>query len=98
MWDTLPSGYDPCTEGYAENYFNRKDVQVALHANVTNLPYPYTPCRLVLQLTFKCFVINILIMMNNRPIYSLITILLNKVYIYIYVLVCMIQRSNKRME
>lgn len=48
MWDSLPSasGYDPCTEGYAEKYFNRKDVQVALHANVTNLPYPYTPCRL----------------------------------------------------
>lgn len=48
LWDTLPAGYDPCTEGYAENYFNRKVVQVALHANVTNLPYPYSPCRLVL--------------------------------------------------
>lgn len=48
LWDSLPAGYDPCTEGYAENYFNRKDVQLALHANVTNLPYPYSPCRLVL--------------------------------------------------
>lgn len=48
LWDSLPAGYDPCTEGYAESYFNRKDVQVALHANVTNLPYPYTPCRLAL--------------------------------------------------
>lgn len=49
MWDRFPAaGYDPCTEAYTENYFNRKDVQVALHANVTNLPYPYTPCRLVL--------------------------------------------------
>ncbi|KAL1209786.1 Serine carboxypeptidase-like 35 [Cardamine amara subsp. amara] len=49
MWDALPSGYDPCTEGYAESYFNRKDVQLALHANVTNLPYPYTPCSGVIK-------------------------------------------------
>ncbi|XP_009122437.1 serine carboxypeptidase-like 35 [Brassica rapa] len=50
MWDKFPaSGYDPCTEAYTENYFNRKDVQVALHANVTNLPYPYTPCSGVIR-------------------------------------------------
>ncbi|CAN8298713.1 unnamed protein product [Cochlearia groenlandica] len=49
MWDMLPAGYDPCTEGYAKNYFNRKDVQIALHANVTNLPYPYTPCSGVIK-------------------------------------------------
>ncbi|KAG5402940.1 hypothetical protein BRARA_C00338 [Brassica rapa] len=49
LWDSLPAGYDPCTEGYAENYFNRKDVQLALHANVTNLPYPYSPCSGVIK-------------------------------------------------
>ncbi|CAN8236962.1 unnamed protein product [Cochlearia groenlandica] len=49
VWDKLPSGYDPCTEDYADNYFNRKDVQIALHANVTNLPYPYTPCSDVIK-------------------------------------------------
>ncbi|ESQ40768.1 hypothetical protein EUTSA_v100131790mg, partial [Eutrema salsugineum] len=49
MWDRLPAGYDPCTEGYAEDYFNRKDVQVALHANVTNLHYAYTPCSGVIN-------------------------------------------------
>ncbi|KFK25190.1 hypothetical protein AALP_AA8G078600 [Arabis alpina] len=51
MWDSLPSasGYDPCTEVYAQTYFNRKDVQVALHANVTKLPYPYTPCSRVIK-------------------------------------------------
>ncbi|KAJ4908664.1 Serine carboxypeptidase-like 35 [Raphanus sativus] len=49
LWDSLPAGYDPCTEGYAENFFNRKDVQVALHANVTNLPYPYSPCSGVIK-------------------------------------------------
>ncbi|XP_058090287.1 serine carboxypeptidase-like 35 [Magnolia sinica] len=45
----LPSGYDPCTEDYAEKYFNREDVQMALHANVTKLSYPYTPCSNVIR-------------------------------------------------
>lgn len=45
LWHKLPSGYDPCTEDYVEKYFNREDVQKALHANVTKLSYPYTPCR-----------------------------------------------------
>ena len=39
------SGYDPCSESYAENYYNRKDVQKALHANVTGIPYKWTACR-----------------------------------------------------
>lgn len=43
----LPSGYDPCTEDYVVTYFNREDVQKALHANVTKLTYPYTPCRYI---------------------------------------------------
>ncbi|XP_034689128.1 serine carboxypeptidase-like 35 [Vitis riparia] len=49
LWHQLPSGYDPCTEDYAEKYFNREDVQKALHANVTKLPYPYTPCSNVIR-------------------------------------------------
>ncbi|URE26821.1 Serine carboxypeptidase, partial [Musa troglodytarum] len=40
----MPTGYDPCTEDYVEKYFNREDVQRALHANVTRLSYPYSPC------------------------------------------------------
>ncbi|KAH9323556.1 hypothetical protein KI387_018195, partial [Taxus chinensis] len=40
----LPSGYDPCLEGYAEAYFNRDDVQKALHANTTKISYPWTLC------------------------------------------------------
>ena len=39
------SGYDPCTESYAEKYFNRKDVQEAMHANTTRIPYKWTACR-----------------------------------------------------
>nr|XP_023897455.1 serine carboxypeptidase-like 35 [Quercus suber] len=49
LWHKLPSGYDPCTEDYVEKYFNREDVQRALHANVTKLPYPYTTCSGVIS-------------------------------------------------
>ncbi|KAI3849321.1 hypothetical protein MKW92_002907 [Papaver armeniacum] len=51
LWHKLPAGgrYDPCTDYYVEDYFNRKDVQRALHANLTNLPYPYTPCSGVIR-------------------------------------------------
>lgn len=41
------SGYDPCTENYAEKYYNRRDVQEALHANTTGIPYNWTDCRLL---------------------------------------------------
>ncbi|XP_044463150.1 serine carboxypeptidase 24-like [Mangifera indica] len=42
------SGYDPCTENYAEKYYNRPDVQKTLHANVTGIPYKWTACSDVL--------------------------------------------------
>ncbi|XP_010265560.1 PREDICTED: serine carboxypeptidase 24-like isoform X2 [Nelumbo nucifera] len=37
-------GYDPCTENYAEKYYNRPDVQKAMHANATGIPYRWTAC------------------------------------------------------
>ncbi|KAG9442270.1 hypothetical protein H6P81_018124 [Aristolochia fimbriata] len=49
LWHKLPSGYDPCTEAYTEKYFNREDVQKALHANITKLSYPYSPCSNVIK-------------------------------------------------
>ncbi|KAF8398711.1 hypothetical protein HHK36_014568 [Tetracentron sinense] len=49
LWHNIPSGYDPCTEDYVEKYFNRQDVQAALHANVTKLSYPYTACSGVIR-------------------------------------------------
>ncbi|KAL4010356.1 hypothetical protein IC575_030207 [Cucumis melo] len=49
LWSKLPRGYDPCSANYAEQYFSREDVQRALHANVTKLSYPYTPCSNVIQ-------------------------------------------------
>lgn len=47
------SGYDPCTENYAEKYYNRPDVQKALHANVTGIPYKWTACSDVLIKNWK---------------------------------------------
>lgn len=47
------SGYDPCTENYAEKYYNRPDVQRALHANATKIPYPWTGCSDVLIRNWK---------------------------------------------
>ncbi|KAK4754954.1 hypothetical protein SAY87_008711 [Trapa incisa] len=43
LWPRV-SGYDPCTENYAEKYYNRPDVQKALHANITGIPYKWTAC------------------------------------------------------
>ncbi|GMN61842.1 hypothetical protein TIFTF001_030925 [Ficus carica] len=48
------SGYDPCTESYAEKYYNRKDVQKAMHANTTgSIPYKWTACSDVLIKNWK---------------------------------------------
>ncbi|XP_057428613.1 serine carboxypeptidase 24 [Lotus japonicus] len=58
------SGYDPCTENYAEKYYNRYDVQKAMHANVTNIPYKWTACSDVLNKHWKDSEVSIL------PIYK----------------------------
>uniref|UniRef100_A0A6N2MU62 Carboxypeptidase n=1 Tax=Salix viminalis TaxID=40686 RepID=A0A6N2MU62_SALVM len=47
------SGYDPCTEKYAEKYYNRPEVQKAMHANVTGIPYKWTACSDVLIKNWK---------------------------------------------
>lgn len=44
-WLKRPLGYDPCLSDYTETYMNRLDVQAALHANITKIPYPWTHCR-----------------------------------------------------
>ncbi|KAL5207329.1 hypothetical protein ABZP36_031764 [Zizania latifolia] len=46
-------GYDPCTETYAEKYYNRPDVQTAMHANITGIPYRWTACSDVLIKTWR---------------------------------------------
>ncbi|XP_062229925.1 serine carboxypeptidase-like 34 [Phragmites australis] len=36
--------YDPCADHHVIDYLNRADVQEALHANVTGIPYKWAPC------------------------------------------------------
>ncbi|KAG6763564.1 hypothetical protein POTOM_030989 [Populus tomentosa] len=40
----MSRAYDPCTERYSKVYFNHPEVQKALHANVTGIPYPWKTC------------------------------------------------------
>ncbi|KAF8408213.1 hypothetical protein HHK36_007358 [Tetracentron sinense] len=54
------SGYDPCTEKYAEIYYNRPDVQRALHANITKIPYKWTACSETLNRNWNDTAISII--------------------------------------
>ncbi|XP_020175672.4 serine carboxypeptidase 2 [Aegilops tauschii subsp. strangulata] len=41
----MTGSYDPCTAGYSTAYYNRRDVQRALHANVTGaMDYTWATC------------------------------------------------------
>lgn len=40
----ITRAYDPCTERHSKKYFNRPEVQKALHANVTGIPYAWDTC------------------------------------------------------
>jgi serine carboxypeptidase-like clade 2 len=42
------AGSDTCVENYANIYYNRPDVQRALHANTTHIPYNWTICSATL--------------------------------------------------
>ncbi|XP_077214299.1 serine carboxypeptidase 1-like [Tasmannia lanceolata] len=43
-FSTLSAGFDPCSNDYIQTYLNLPEVQTALHANVTALPYPWEGC------------------------------------------------------
>ncbi|CAN4080596.1 unnamed protein product [Withania somnifera] len=40
---------DPCTDDYVIAYMNRREVQKALHANVTKIKYNWQPCSEVIE-------------------------------------------------
>ncbi|KQK07419.1 serine carboxypeptidase 2 [Brachypodium distachyon] len=40
----MSGSYDPCTERYSTVYYNRPEVQRALHANVTGINYTWATC------------------------------------------------------
>ncbi len=37
--------YDPCVDNEVEIYFNRPEVQKAMHANTTGMPGPWVDCN-----------------------------------------------------
>ena len=41
----MRGSYDPCTGSHSTVYYNRPEVQRALHANVTGINYPWVTCR-----------------------------------------------------
>ncbi|KFK35499.1 hypothetical protein AALP_AA5G292700 [Arabis alpina] len=41
--------FDPCSDHYVKAYLNRAEVQAALHANATKLPYEWEPCSSVIK-------------------------------------------------
>ncbi|KAL6552462.1 hypothetical protein OROHE_007826 [Orobanche hederae] len=43
------SNFDPCSDSYVYAYLNRPDVQNALHANVTKIPYEWQHCSYVIK-------------------------------------------------
>ncbi|KAG8391181.1 hypothetical protein BUALT_Bualt01G0161000 [Buddleja alternifolia] len=46
---TSAMNIDPCSDDYVIAYLNRPDVQEALHANVTEIPYEWQPCSDILE-------------------------------------------------
>ncbi|TVU41278.1 hypothetical protein EJB05_14781, partial [Eragrostis curvula] len=59
------SGYDPCYESYAEDYFNKEEVQRAFHANVRGLlPGKWHVCSDPISKSYNFSVFSVL------PIYS----------------------------
>ncbi|KAK6916475.1 Peptidase S10, serine carboxypeptidase [Dillenia turbinata] len=47
------SSFDPCTDSYIAKYLNLPAVQKALHANLTNLPYPWESCNYYINLIWN---------------------------------------------
>ncbi|XP_062180727.1 serine carboxypeptidase 2-like [Phragmites australis] len=46
-------GYDPCTERHSTVYYNRPEVQRALHANVTGINYTWTTCSDIINTNWR---------------------------------------------
>ncbi|DBA70172.1 TPA: hypothetical protein ACH3X2_012218 [Trebouxia sp. C0005] len=42
---SAPGDYDPCVDNEVEIYFNRPEVQKAMHANTTGMPGPWVDCN-----------------------------------------------------
>ncbi|CAN6347412.1 unnamed protein product [Urochloa humidicola] len=49
----MRGSYDPCTESHSTVYYNRPEVQRALHANVTGLNYTWTTCSGIINTNWR---------------------------------------------
>lgn len=47
------AGYDPCLDDYARSYYNRRDVQKALHVGDGTSLTNWTICKYVTSLAFR---------------------------------------------
>ncbi|KAL7263800.1 hypothetical protein ACSBR1_001871 [Camellia fascicularis] len=52
-WLKRLGGYDPCEGDYVQRYLNLPQVQEALHANITKLPYAWELCHLPYQCPYS---------------------------------------------
>ena len=43
--NSVAGDYDPCVDNEVEIYFNRLEVQKAMHANMTGMPGPWVDCN-----------------------------------------------------
>ncbi len=43
--NSVAGDYDPCVDNEVEIYFNRPEVQKAMHANMTGMPGPWVDCN-----------------------------------------------------
>ncbi|XP_068637018.1 serine carboxypeptidase 1-like [Aristolochia californica] len=46
------AAFDPCSDDYIYSYLNLPEVQKALHANLTNLPGPWSSCNFIINLAW----------------------------------------------
>ncbi|GAQ88391.1 serine carboxypeptidase [Klebsormidium nitens] len=57
---TAPPEYDPCIDDEVAIYLNRPEVQKAIHANVTHLPYAWTGCTEAIEYSRKDLLTSVL--------------------------------------
>lgn len=55
-------GFDPCEVDYVQSYLNLPQVQQALHANRTKLPYAWDVCRSEILI---CFIAGLFVFIEN---------------------------------
>ncbi|CAN6467284.1 unnamed protein product [Victoria cruziana] len=78
---SIPEGYNPCYSPYAEDYFNRKDVQIALHANTSgNIPGKWKTCNNSIFRTYNMSV------SSTLPIYTKLINAGLRIWVYRYVM------------